>query len=84
MITKENAGQLMYLRVERQTLRRLPVSKTILFTIKTYTTNIEDLCRGEPHMAKQLAGAVRNWPPEMIDYKVIFFFIVSSIIFVAS
>ena len=73
VITKENAGQLMYLRVERQTLRRLPVSKTILFTIKTYTTKIEDLCRDEPSMAKKLAGAVRNWPPEIVEYKVRFF-----------
>lgn len=75
MVTKENVAQLMYLRVERQTLRRLPKSKAILFTIKTYTTKIEDLCRDEPHMAKRLAGAVRNWPPEMVNYKVIFFVI---------
>ncbi|CAF2368573.1 unnamed protein product [Rotaria sp. Silwood2] len=70
LITKDNAGQLMYLRVERQTLRRLPKSDTILFTIKTYTTKIEDVCRNDPAMAKKLAGAVRNWPPEMIKYKV--------------
>jgi hypothetical protein len=71
LITKDNAGQLMYLRVERQTLRRLPKSDTILFTIKTYTTKIEDVCRNEPDTAKRLAGAIRNWPPEMIAYKVI-------------
>jgi hypothetical protein len=70
LITKDNAGQLMYLRVERQTLRRLPKSDTILFTIKTYTTKIEDVCRNEPDTAKRLAGAIRNWPPEMIAYKV--------------
>jgi len=71
LITKDNAGQLMYLRVERQTLRRLPISNTILFTIKTYTTKIEDVCRNDPGTAKRLAGAIRNWPPEMIEYKVI-------------
>ncbi|CAF0786838.1 unnamed protein product [Rotaria sp. Silwood1] len=69
LITKDNAGQLMYLRVERQTLRRLPKSDTILFTIKTYMTKIEDVCRNNPDMAKRLAGAIRNWPPEMIKYK---------------
>ncbi|CAF1909314.1 unnamed protein product [Rotaria magnacalcarata] len=68
-ITKENAGQLMYLRCERQTLRRLPESDAILFTIKTYMTKIEDLCRKDAKMAKRLAGAVRNWPSEMIEYK---------------
>lgn len=69
-ITEENAGEMMYLRSERQTLRRLPKSDTILFTIKTYTTQMEDVCKDEPAAAKRLAGAVRNWPPEMIEYKV--------------
>ncbi|CAF1489481.1 unnamed protein product [Adineta ricciae] len=69
LITKENVGELMYLRTERQTLRRLPKSNTILFTIKTYTTSIKDVCKNEPLTAKRLAGAVRNWPPEMIKYK---------------
>ena len=70
LITKENVGEMMYLRTERQTLRRLPKSNTILFTIKTYTTTIKDVCKNEPLTAKRLAGAVRNWPPEMIKYKV--------------
>jgi hypothetical protein len=70
-VTKDNAGQLMYLRSERQTLRRLPKSNSILFTIKTYMTKIEDVCQNDADMAKRLAGAVRNWPPEMIEYKVI-------------
>ncbi len=61
----------MYLRSERQTLRRLPKSNSILFTIKTYMTKIEDVCQNDSDMAKRLAGAVRNWPPEMIEYKVI-------------
>ncbi|UJR16215.1 hypothetical protein I4U23_003125 [Adineta vaga] len=69
LITKDTAGELMYLRTERQTLRRLPKSNTILFTIKTHMTKMEDVCRNEPETAKRLAGAVRNWPPEMIEYK---------------
>lgn len=71
LITKDNAGQFMYLRVERQTLRRLPISDTILFTIKTYTTKMEDVCRNDPTTTQRLASAVRNWPPEMVEYKVI-------------
>jgi hypothetical protein len=71
LITNDNAGQVMYLRCERQTLRRLPISDTILFTIKTYTTKIEDVCRNDPDTAKRLASAIRNWPPEIIKYKVI-------------
>ncbi len=78
LVTKENVGQLMYLRVERQTLRRLPVSNTILFTIKTYMTKMEDVCRNDPSTAQRLAGAIRNWPPEMIEYKVRISFCQSS------
>jgi hypothetical protein len=81
LITKENAGQLMYLRVERQTLRRLPMSNTILFTIKTYITKIEDVCRNDQSTTKRLAGAIRNWPPEIIQYKVITSFFSSNIFF---
>lgn len=81
LITKDNAGELMYLRVERQTLRRLPKSDTILFTIKTYTTKMEDVCQNDPLTAKRLASAVRNWPPEMIEYKVIYHIYVKSNIF---
>lgn len=70
IVTKDNVAQLMYLRTERQTLRRLPISNAILFTIKTYMTNMEVLCRNDPAVAKELAGAIRNWPSEMVQYKV--------------
>ena len=32
----DNAGQRLHLRVERQTLLRLPKSNAVLFTIRTY------------------------------------------------
>ena len=32
----DNAGQRLHLRVERQTLSRLPKSNAVLFTIRTY------------------------------------------------
>lgn len=70
LITQDNAGERMYLRVERQTLRRLPKSNAILFTIKTYTTRMDDVCRDDVDTAKRLAAALRNWPPEMLRYKV--------------
>jgi len=37
LITAENAGERLWIRVERQTLRRLVVCGDILFTIHTYT-----------------------------------------------
>ena len=34
-LTAENAGEKLWLRVERQTLRRLPASRAVVFTIRT-------------------------------------------------
>lgn len=70
LIDKKNAGQLVYLRVERQTLRRLPKSQAIVFTIKTYLTKIEDVCNHDSQLTQRLSSAVRNWPSEMLAYKV--------------
>ena len=35
-ITEQNAGERLFLRVERQTLRRLPVSGAVLFGIRVH------------------------------------------------
>jgi hypothetical protein len=34
-LTAENAGEKLWLRVERQTLRRLPATRAVVFTIRT-------------------------------------------------
>ncbi|KZV71418.1 hypothetical protein PENSPDRAFT_577776, partial [Peniophora sp. CONT] len=47
------------LRSERQTLRRLPCSGAIVFTVRTYKTPLEQLAR-EPGMAARLASALRG------------------------
>ena len=47
------------LRSERQTLRRLPRSGAIVFTVRTYKTPLEQLAR-EPGMAARLAAALRG------------------------
>ena len=67
-ITAENAGQTLWLRVERQTLRRLPVSQGILFTIRTYLYPLEQIVE-TPTVAAQLAQAVSALQPEMQVYK---------------
>jgi hypothetical protein len=69
-ITKENAGDIIHLHVERQTLRHLPKSKDILFTIKTYLTPIADIVLNDKDIAERLASAIRAWPPEVVKYKV--------------
>ncbi|KAK0191428.1 hypothetical protein F5146DRAFT_1001243 [Armillaria mellea] len=56
------------LRTERQTLRRLPLSGAVLFTIRTYVIPIEQLAK-EPGVPARMASAVRSWPESVETYK---------------
>lgn len=56
------------LRSERQTLRRLPQSGVIVFTIRTYLTPIQDLGQ-EPGVPGRLASALRGWGRDVGIYK---------------
>ncbi|KAJ7460678.1 hypothetical protein FB451DRAFT_1045134 [Mycena latifolia] len=60
--------QTLRLRTERQTLRRLPRSGAVVFTIRTYLVPVEDLAR-EPGVAARFASAVRSWPEGVKEYK---------------
>ena len=55
-----------YLRVERQTLRRLPKTQAVAFGIKTCVTPIEAL---EADARAALAGELEAMSPAMVDYK---------------
>lgn len=61
-------GQSLWLRVERQTLRRLPRTGAILFTIRTYVTRLDQAIQSRA-AAQDLAAAIRDMPPAMQDYK---------------
>ena len=63
-ITPENAGEKLWLRVERQTLRRLPQSGAVLFTIRTHVTHLRDAIR-DAKSAQDLALAVRTMPDDV-------------------
>ena len=67
-ITGANAGERLWVRVERQTLRRLPESGRILFTIKTHLDPMAVLA-AQPRHAAALAGAIRTLPEGMQRYK---------------
>jgi hypothetical protein len=56
------------LRTERQTLRRLPRTGAILFTIRTYLTPVDKLAK-EPGVARRLASALRGWGEDIGAYK---------------
>jgi hypothetical protein len=68
VITAENAGDLLYLRVERQTLRRLPRSEAILFGIRVHNYRLSTVVTS-PAIAVRLAEAIRALPSEMMHYK---------------
>lgn len=56
------------LRVERQTLRRLPATSAVLFTIRTYRRRLGDVA-GDAAVARELAAALRTCSPALAEYK---------------
>lgn len=67
-ITVDNAGDRVFLRVERQTLRRLPATQAVLFGIRVHVYPLERVIGG-PEQAAALAEAVRSLPVEVQHYK---------------
>jgi hypothetical protein len=55
-------------RTERQTLRRLPLTGAIVFTIRTYLVPLPELGK-EKGVPARLASAVRSWPEGVGRYK---------------
>ena len=67
-ITPANAGEKLWLRIERQTLRRLPASGAVLFTIRTHVTQLCEAIR-DAKSARDLATAVRTMPDDVARYR---------------
>ncbi len=67
-VTAANAGEMLFLRVERQTLRRLPESNAVLFGIRVHSYPLGTTI-ATPGLARDLAAAVRALPPEIVHYK---------------
>jgi hypothetical protein len=67
-ITPENAGEALWLRVERQTFRLLPESGVVVFGIRTHVTPLAEVV-AVPGEAARLAAAVRGVPVELERYK---------------
>jgi hypothetical protein len=66
-VTAANAGEKLFLRVERQTLSVLPASGTVLFTIRVHRYALDRLVA--PNTAENLAAAIRALPPDLARYK---------------
>lgn len=67
-ITATNAGSRIFLRVERQTLRRLPVTQAVLFGIRVHVYPLDQVI-DRPDRAAALASAVQALPDEIQHYK---------------
>ncbi|MBW2291251.1 MAG: DUF3445 domain-containing protein [Deltaproteobacteria bacterium] len=67
-LNASNAGQQVWLRVEHQTLQRLPETGAILFTIRIHRTRLDAVAR-EPGAARSLVGAIETMHPAMQRYK---------------
>ncbi len=67
-ITPDNVGEKLWLRMERQTLRRLPRSQDVIFTIRVYVRSFHYFV-SRPERAATLAAAIRALPEPMRLYK---------------
>ncbi|MGI9163577.1 MAG: heme-dependent oxidative N-demethylase subunit alpha family protein, partial [Mycobacterium sp.] len=62
-------GDAIYFRTERQTLRRLPESGAILFTIRTYCDSLNKLDRQYPEFREHLGQTLVTASRETRNYK---------------
>ncbi len=67
-IETAQAGAVLQLRVERQTLRRLPVTGGALFTIRVWLASLSDLA-DQPERLAAFARAWRGATPQLRAYK---------------
>ncbi|MGH6915866.1 MAG: heme-dependent oxidative N-demethylase family protein [Geminicoccales bacterium] len=67
-IDAAHAGEQLWLRVERQTLRRLPRCGDVLFGIRSHVEPLAEVTAA-PAVAQALAARVREMPDAMARYK---------------
>ncbi|MGG6296717.1 heme-dependent oxidative N-demethylase family protein [Leptolyngbya sp. AN02str] len=67
-ITSENAGDRLWVRVERQTLRRLPITEAIVFTVRSFVYPLWQV-HAQPQAAQGLDRTIAQLTPEMRQYK---------------
>ncbi|CAK7239786.1 MAG: hypothetical protein STHCBS139747_001221 [Sporothrix thermara] len=65
---KDRAVEHHWFRSERQSLRRLPKSRAVVFTIRTYFHPVTELAQ-EDYVPGRLASAVRSWGDDVAVYK---------------
>jgi hypothetical protein len=68
-MTMNEFGKKIFLRVEHQTLTRLPKSGFVLFTIHTYNSALENECQSMER-TKTMLSFLQTTPSALIEYKV--------------
>ncbi|GAA4401969.1 DUF3445 domain-containing protein [Nibrella viscosa] len=67
-LNPDNIGQHLFVRIERQTLTRLPHSGAVLFGIHTYQNRLAHEII-DPERALRIRQVLSTTPPAMLDYK---------------
>ena len=67
-ITNKNAGDRLFIRVERQTIRRLPKTKAIAFTIRVHVDPLSSI-KDDLSLVRDLKKALKNLSEGMKRYK---------------
>lgn len=58
----------LYYRSERQSLRRLPKTGAVVFTIRTYFLPITEMCE-EPYIPRRLLNGIESWTDDVREYR---------------
>jgi hypothetical protein len=67
--TVSGEGPALWLRVERQTLRRLERTAAVIFTIRTYVSALDDLLQAHPEVVSALLATLPTVPAATVAYK---------------
>jgi dimethylamine monooxygenase subunit A len=67
-ITAQNAGYRCFLRVERQTLTRLPETNAVLFTIHSYINPVAEIAVN-PAKFERFTRVIKGIPAATLEYK---------------
>jgi hypothetical protein len=69
-LDSDNIGDKLFIRIERQTLTRLPATNCILFGIHTYINLLANECE-DTERADSILKVLQSTPREMLNYKAI-------------
>ena len=67
-ISETNAGDKLFIRVERQTIKKLNISKSILFTVRVHITPLVEI-KNDLDLLKDLKKGIKNLTAPLKHYK---------------